>query len=56
MRIVIASDHAGFGYKEKIKQRLVELNHEPHDLGTHSTEPVDYADVIRPAALAVSRG
>lgn len=56
MKIAIASDHAGFDYKERIKVWLIEHNHEVHDFGTHSTDPVDYPDFIRPAALAVSRG
>src|SRR6266849_10699046 len=56
MKIAIASDHAGFRYKELIKATLAAAGHEVHDLGTHSTEPVDYPAFIRPAALAVARG
>ena len=57
MKIAIASDHAGFAYKEKIKARLAELGHEFHDFGTHSqSEPVEYPVFIRPAAEAVGRG
>ena len=56
MKIALASDHAGFTYKEKIKSLLIELKHEVHDFGTHSTEPVDYPAFIRPAAEAVARG
>ena len=56
MKIAIASDHAGFAYKEKIKLRLAELGYEFRDFGTHSqTEPVDYPVIIRPAAEAVAR-
>jgi|ERR1043166_6079522 ribose 5-phosphate isomerase B len=56
MRIAIASDHAGFRYKEEIKGLLRELGHEVHDFGTDSVEPVDYPTFIRPAAEAVARG
>src|ERR1041385_2329487 len=56
MKIAIASDHAGFEYKEQIKQLLAKLGHEVRDFGTHSTERVDYPQFIRPAAEAVARG
>ncbi len=56
MRIAIASDHAGFEYKEAIKNVLMEKNHDVCDFGTHSTETVDYPDFIHPAAAAVARG
>ena len=56
MKIAIASDHAGFKYKEQIKTVLIEQGHEVRDLGTHSTEPCDYPDFIRPAAEAVAAG
>ncbi len=56
MKIALGSDHAGFRYKEKIKELLVSLGHEVEDFGTHSEEPVDYPKFIRPAAEAVARG
>jgi ribose 5-phosphate isomerase B len=56
MRIVIASDHAGFHYKERIKGLLAIRGHEVTDFGTDSTDPVDYPEFIRPAAEAVARG
>ncbi len=56
MKIALASDHAGFEYKEAIKALLLSLGHEIVDFGTHSTEPVDYPLFIRPGALAVARG
>src|ERR1041384_1645643 len=56
MKIAIGSDHAGFDYKEKIKQLLESLGHEVRDFGTHSNEPVDYPVFIRPVAEAVARG
>src|SRR5438128_8300450 len=56
MKIAIGSDHAGFSYKEKIKQFLGALGHEVRDFGTYSDEPVDYPLFIRPVAEAVARG
>ena len=56
MKIAIGSDHAGFRYKEKIKEFLQELGHDVNDFGTFSEEPVDYPVFIRPVAEAVARG
>ena len=56
MKIAIGSDHAGFRYKEKIKELLSTLGHEVADFGTSSEEPVDYPLFIRPVAEAVARG
>jgi ribose 5-phosphate isomerase B len=56
MKIAMASDHAGFSYKEQIKTVLIERGHEVKDFGTHSAESVDYPDFIRPAAEAVGSG
>jgi ribose 5-phosphate isomerase B len=56
MKIAIGSDHAGFRYKERIKDFLRELGHEVKDFGTNSAEPVDYPVYIRPTAEAVARG
>jgi len=44
MKIAIGSDHAGFEVKEKIKKQLEEMNLEVEDLGTASTDSVDYPD------------
>ncbi|HSJ01721.1 MAG: ribose 5-phosphate isomerase B [Verrucomicrobium sp.] len=56
MKISIASDHAGFAYKEKIKELLISLGHDVQDFGTYSDAPVDYPTYIRPAAEAVAKG
>lgn len=56
MRIAIGSDHAGFRYKERLKQALSEQGHELTDFGTDSEAPVDYPVVIRPLAEAVAAG
>ena len=56
MKIAIGSDHAGFRYKEKVKELLQNLGHDVTDFGTHSAEAVDYPRFIRPVAKAVARG
>ena len=56
MKIAIASDHAGFDYKERIKEHLQGLSHVVMDFGTASAEAVDYPTFIRPAAESVARG
>lgn len=56
MKIAIASDHAGFLYKEKVKALLISLGHEVKDCGTDSEAPVPYPKYIRPAAQAVANG
>lgn len=42
MRIAIGADHAGFELKELVKAHLAGSGHEVDDLGTHSSEAVDY--------------
>lgn len=54
--IAIGSDHAGFAYKEKIKETLLAAGHTVQDFGTHSEEACDYPDFIRPVAEAVASG
>ena len=56
MRVAVASDHAGLPLKAPIIEWLQNHGHEVVDLGTNSPEPVDYPDVIAPAARAVASG
>ena len=55
-KIVIGSDHAGFEYKEAIKQYLAKNNIETIDVGTHSTESCDYPDYAHAAAREIENG
>ncbi len=55
-KIALAADHAGYEEKEKIKKALDEIGVEYDDLGTNSTEAVDYPDYARKVAEAVSSG
>jgi ribose 5-phosphate isomerase B len=56
MKIALGTDHAGFRYKEIVKQLLTSLGHETKDFGTFNEDSVDYPLFIRPAAEAVARG
>ncbi len=56
MKIVIGSDHAGFADKEKIKRQLEELGVEYEDVGTSSTDSVDYPVYAKKVAVKVASG
>jgi ribose 5-phosphate isomerase B len=56
MRIAVAADHAGFPLKDDVLRILREAGHDPIDLGTHDTNPVDYPDTARAVADAVRAG
>src|SRR5690625_6068623 len=56
MTIPIASDHAGFATKERVKEILEELGHMPMDYGTDSDESVDYPDFAVQVAEKVNEG
>ncbi|MDT4968565.1 MAG: ribose 5-phosphate isomerase [Acidobacteriota bacterium] len=56
MKIALASDHAGFAEKERLKPLLRELGLEVEDLGTGSEESVDYPDYARAVAQRVADG
>jgi ribose 5-phosphate isomerase B len=56
LRVAIGSDHAGFQYKKILIEVITDMGHEAEDFGTHTEEPVDYPDFIRPVAEAVARG
>ena len=51
MIVAVGCDHAGFPLKETVLAAVRAAGHEAVDLGTHSTDPVDYPDY----ALAVGR-
>ena len=56
MKIALASDHAGFAEKERLKPLLLGLGLEVEDLGTVSEESVDYPDYAHKVAQEVSMG
>lgn len=54
MKIYLASDHAGFELKEKIKKFLADLNYKIQDFGAYEFNPEDdYPDFIIPAVRAL---
>lgn len=56
MKVALATDHAGYLLKEKVKALLESLGQEVKDCGTFSEEPVDYPQWIPLAARAVMNG
>ena len=54
--IILGSDHAGFDLKEKVKKALDRLGVPHEDVGSQSTEPVDYPDYAHRVAEAVGTG
>ena len=56
MKIAIGADHAGFRLKTAIVDYLTRQGHQVEDFGTTSEEPVDYPDLVHPAAAAVADG
>lgn len=55
IKLAIASDHAGYDYKEIIKKFLGD-QYEIQDFGTYSPDSVDYPDFVHPAATSVEKG
>lgn len=54
MKIAIGADHAGFNLKEEIKLYLQNKNYEVFDMGTYSTESIDYPDYAVKVAKSVA--
>lgn len=55
IKIAIACDHAGFEYKEFLRDHLA-AHFEIEDFGTFSKDSVDYPDFVHPAATSVVEG
>ena len=56
MRLVVASDHAGFRLKQSVSEHLRAHGRDVEDVGTYSEEPVDYPPFCAAAARVVVRG
>ena len=52
--LLIACDHGGFEMKEFIKKNLIKDGYKIKDMGTNSTESVDYPDFIHPVAKYIN--
>lgn len=56
MTLAVASDHAGFPLKAQVIESLRNAGHQVTDLGTASTDPVDYPDYARAIADSIRAG
>ena len=56
MKLVVASDHAGVALKQHVADALRTSGHDVTDLGTDTTDPVDYPDYSKKVAHAVLHG
>ncbi len=55
MRVVAASDHAGYELKTLLIRLVEQLGHTVSDLGTRGSAPVDYPDSSRRSAERYGR-
>jgi ribose 5-phosphate isomerase B len=55
MKIALGADHAGFELKQKVKDYLGKKGVEVNDIGTNSTDSVDYPDFARLVAHEVAQ-
>jgi ribose 5-phosphate isomerase B len=56
MRIALGADHAGVALKADIKRLLLERGDDIVDLGTDSTDPIDYPDIAVRVGQEVESG
>lgn len=56
MRVAVACDHAGFPLKDVVLAAVLDAGHEVVDLGTFSTQAVDYPDYAEKLGLAIQSG
>jgi ribose 5-phosphate isomerase B len=56
MRLVVGGDHAGFPLKGPVVEILRSWGHEVADVGTDSTDPVDFPDIAELVCEAVRKG
>ena len=56
MKIAVACDHAGFPLKDDVLDAIRASGHEALDLGTDSTEAVDYPDFAEKLGKAIQSG
>ena len=56
MKVAVACDHGGFRLKGTVLEVVRRAGHEAIDLGTYSTDPVDYPDYAEKVGLALQHG
>jgi len=54
--LAIAADHAGYALKSKLLKELETRGYRVLDLGTHSSDSVDYPDYAQAMARAIESG
>ena len=56
MKIAVGFDHAGFPLKQIVLEAVRLAGHDPIDLGTNGTEPVDFPDFTEKVGRAIQSG
>jgi ribose 5-phosphate isomerase B len=56
MKIVVGSDHAGFAMKAELLEFLRQRGHVVTDVGSYDPQPVDFSDIARKVAAAITGG
>lgn len=56
MKVLVASEHAGYELKQKLISHLQTRSFEAHGFGAESTEPIDYPPIAADAAAIVAEG
>jgi ribose 5-phosphate isomerase B len=56
MNIAVGSDHRGLDYKKYVIGVLTGMGHNAKDLGTYTTDSVDYPDIAKTVGEAVAKG
>lgn len=55
LNVYFASDHAGFGLKKKLMEKVRTMGHEVKDFGAYEFDPEDdYPDFVTPCAKAIA--
>ena len=54
--VLLAADHAGYDLKQDLSRHLVDLGYQVVDLGTDSSQSVDYPDFAHRLADGIERG
>ncbi|UCS94461.1 ribose 5-phosphate isomerase B [Echinicola marina] len=55
-KIAIGGDHAGFDYKQKLVEYMIQAGYEVKDFGPFSDASVDYPDYVHPLCDAIEGG
>jgi ribose 5-phosphate isomerase B len=56
MKVAVAFDHAGYPLKDAVIASVIAAGHEPVDLGTNNSDPVDFPDFTEKLGRAIQNG